>query len=281
MKPNPKSVFLFRIAGPTALLNVRQMLQTTMSSAGVFSAVAFSLVVVACVLAGPVSAQESGSQDDREQQSTEQDQNKQDSDKQDDDKQAKDQPEWLELFDGKQLGKWESTSFGGQGDVEIVDGELVLNAGEPLTGVTWKDGENLPTSNYEIELEAKRTLGIDFFCGLTFPVKKDHCSFIVAGWAGSIVGLSCLDGFDASENSTRQLLKFENDKWYKIRVRVTDDDIYCWIDDKRVVKQYLEGKKISVRNEVLDSRPLGVAAYQSTAHLRNIRLRKLSEKEMK
>lgn len=271
MKPNPRSVFLFRIAASSAFLNLRQLVQAT-----VFNAVVFSAVVFACVLAGPVSAQESGSQDDGKQQSTEQGGDKQDSDKQDGDK-----PEWIELFDGKQLGKWESTSFGGQGEVEVVDGELVLNAGEPLTGVTWKDGENLPTSNYEIKLEAKRTLGIDFFCGLTFPVKEDHCSFIVAGWAGSIVGLSCLDGFDASENSTRQLLKFENDKWYKIRVRVTDDDIYCWIDDKRVVKQYLEGKKISVRNEVLDSRPLGVAAYQSTAHLRNIRLRKLSEKEIK
>lgn len=192
-----------------------------------------------------------------------------------------DDQKWKALFDGKQLGKWKSTNFGGEGEVEVVDQALILNAGEPMTGVTWQDNKSIPTSNFEIELQAKRTQGIDFFCGLTFPVKKDHCTFVVAGWAGAIVGLSNIDGFDASENSTTKYMSFKDNQWYTIRVRVTDDDILCWIDDKQVVNQYLEGKKISTRPEVLASRPLGISAYQSTAHLRNLRIRELTKEEIK
>ena len=188
---------------------------------------------------------------------------------------------WKMLFDGARLGQWKSTNFGGEGEVEIIEKALVLNAGDPLTGVTWQDEKSIPKSNYEIELQAQRTQGIDFFCGLTFPVKKDHCTFVVAGWAGAIVGLSNIDGFDASENATTQYMSFKDNTWYTIRVRVTDDDIQCWIDDKRVVNQYLEEKKISTRPEVLASRPLGISCYQSTAHLRKIRIRELNKEELK
>ena len=47
------------------------------------------------------------------------------------------QAEWTPLFDGSQLGKWEQTSFGGEGPVSVVDGAIVLGMGDPLTGITW------------------------------------------------------------------------------------------------------------------------------------------------
>ena len=74
-------------------------------------------------------------------------------------------------------------------------------------------------------------MGIDFFCGLTFPVKEDFCSFIVGGWAGAVVGLSTIDGLDASENETTKLMRFEKDEWYKIKLRVTFEKIETWINE--------------------------------------------------
>jgi hypothetical protein len=121
-----------------------------------------------------------------------------------------------------------------------------------------------------------RVVGGDFFCGLTFPVKTSHCSLIVGGWAGPVVGLSSLDGLDASENETSTLRRFASNQWYTIRVRVTDPRIQAWIDDESVVDVETAGRRISVRAELLDSRPLGIASWRTRAALRQIRLRTLA-----
>jgi hypothetical protein len=56
-------------------------------------------------------------------------------------------------------------------------------------------------------------------------------------------------------------------------VRVTGPRIQAWIDDEPVVDVDTTGKRVSVRAEVFDSRPLGIAAWQTKAAVRNIRLR--------
>jgi hypothetical protein len=172
------------------------------------------------------------------------------------------------LFDGKTLDGWKATNFGGEGEVRVEEGRILLDFGEPITGLTYQ-GE-FPVSDYEIRAQAMRTDGIDFFCGLTFPVGDTHCSFIAAGWAGSVVGLSCIDGRDASENETTKYMNFENHRWYRFRVRVTDDRIAAWIDDQQVIDLTIQGRKVSVRPEVELSTPLGIAAWQSRAALREL-----------
>lgn len=174
------------------------------------------------------------------------------------------------LFDGLTLENWKSTNFGGEGEVEVLDGNLVLHPGSPLTGVTWT-GDELPTGEYELSLEAKKTKGIDFFCGLTFPVGESHCSLIIGGWAGSVVGLSTIDDKDASRNDTTKYMSFENDRWYKVKVRVTTEKIQAWIDDEQVVDQDRGDHKFSVRNEVVLSRPLGLCTFETEGHYRNLR----------
>ena len=115
----------------------------------------------------------------------------------------------------------------------------------------------------------------DFFCGLTFPVGKDPCTLICGGWGGSLVGLSSIDGNDASENSTATSTSFENKRWYKIRVRVTRALITAWIDDEQFINLELEGRKIGIRWEVEPAVPLGVSTWNTGSALRNIRWRKL------
>jgi hypothetical protein len=184
---------------------------------------------------------------------------------------------WTPLFDGNKLGNWQSSEFGTDGLLEVINGEISIGMGDPLSGITWQ-GE-FPQDNYELSLEAKRVEGFDFFCGLTFPVGQDSCSFILGGWGGGLVGLSSIDGLDASENDTNQYMELDDNRWYSIRVCVEADSITCLLDGEELIVQERAGREISIRPEMFMCKPLGVAAYATTARLRNLQYRLLSEKE--
>lgn len=188
-------------------------------------------------------------------------------------------PAWVSLFDGETLTNWKSTNFGGEGDVTVADGSIVIAQGSDLTGITWAGG-SLPTSNYEVELSAQRVEGGDFFCGLTFPVKDQPCSLIVGGWGGGVVGLSSIDGMDAAHNKTTTYRSFKTGQWYKIRLRVTDTHISAWIDDEQIIDQDIVNRKVSIRVEVDLSRPLGVCTYSTKAALKDFRIRELLAREV-
>ncbi|RFC45192.1 MAG: hypothetical protein DVB23_002061 [Verrucomicrobia bacterium] len=186
---------------------------------------------------------------------------------------AAEPPAPISLFDGKTLGKWEAVRFGGEGNVWIDEatGDLRLDQGEPLTAVVWK-GEVPATSNYEISLEAKKVNGDDFFLALTLPVKDSHCTFVCGGWGGGLVGISSINGMDASENETASVESFENGVWYPVKVRVTDRFITCWIGGREVVSLNYEGAKIDMRpGDIEMCVPLGLATYQTWAAYRNFR----------
>ena len=181
----------------------------------------------------------------------------------------------ISLFDGKSLGQWKITDFGGQGDVYVKDGAIYLEMGNYMTGVTW--GGPLTRMNYEITLEAMRVDGSDFFCGLTFPVADNPCSLILGGWGGSICGLSNIDYYDAANNETTQVISFEDNKWYRVRLRVTPDRIEAWLDDEELVNIETTGRKIDIRAEVDLSQPLGIATWCTAGAIRNIHLRRLED----
>lgn len=180
---------------------------------------------------------------------------------------------WRPLFDGATLDGWEETSFGGEGLIHVKDGAIVLEFGEPMTGVTY--ARDVPRMDYELQLEARRVSGSDFFCGLTFPVGDTHISLVLGGWGGALVGLSNLDGEDASGNETTQYVRFEDGRWYTVRVRVTGDRIQAWLDDGRIIDVATAGRRIDTRPEMLLSRPLGIASYRTRAAIRAIRVREL------
>ncbi len=123
------------------------------------------------------------------------------------------EPAWEPLFDGKTLTNWQSTKFVAEGAVKVESGQIVMEAGRPMTGITWA-GAKLPTTSYEIALQAMRVDGRDFFAGITFPVADSYCSLILGGWGGTVVGLSSINGQDASENDTSQSVTFESGRWY-------------------------------------------------------------------
>ena len=179
------------------------------------------------------------------------------------------------MFDGETLDGWELIEFGGEGDIEVVDGEIRMDPGDPLTGICVTEDTELPTSNYEISLEGMKLDGHDFFSAVTFPVTDSFCTLVVGGWGGQLVGLSNLDGQDASSNHTRVMRKFEKDRWYAIRIQVLPDRITAWIDDEKLVDESIEGVEVSIRGDIIGTTPLGITSFQTYSSIRNIKLRKM------
>jgi hypothetical protein len=184
------------------------------------------------------------------------------------------QPQWRPLFDGKTLGEWRQTPFQGGGRALAANGVLVLPAGGPLSGVTWAG--QFPHSDYEIRFDARRTKGNDFFASLTFPVGDSFCTWVMGGWGGDIVGLSSIDGWDASDNETRNYVNFEDGRWYAMRLRVTESRITAWVDEKQIVDVAISGRTISLRpGDIKLNTPLGFASYNTAGELRKIEYRAL------
>ncbi|MEI6536056.1 MAG: family 16 glycoside hydrolase, partial [Verrucomicrobiaceae bacterium] len=192
-----------------------------------------------------------------------------------------DKPTERLLFDGKSLNDWQVVDAGGSGKVALKDGQMLIGAGESITGAVYKNTDKIPVTNYEITLEARRLDGNDFFCGLTFPVGslKTCATLICGGWGGSVTGISCIDGLDASENSTGHYRKWEDKKWHQIKVRVTPDIIVVWANEEKIIETEIKEKKISLRpGPIEDYAPLSVTTYQTSAAIRNVKLTPISVK---
>lgn len=188
--------------------------------------------------------------------------------------------EWKPLFDGKSLEGWRETPFTGRGKVRVEKGTIELGAGAPMTGITWTG--SFPRSDYEVRFEGARLDGSDFFASLTFPVGDSYCTWVTGGWGGDIVGLSSLDGWDASDNETRSYFEFEKGRWYALRLRVTGERIMAWIDDQPIVNVVITGRSIGLRfGDIKLSAPLGFASYGTTGGLRKIEYRPLRAGEGK
>jgi hypothetical protein len=176
----------------------------------------------------------------------------------------------VSLFDGVTLGQWKPVSFGGEGEVSIVDGAIRLERGNDLTGVVWTG--KVPGPSFRVQMEARRLDGTDFFCAVTVPVGRNHCTFVVGGWGGTVVGFSSLDGLDASENETSHGMTLADGRWYRVGVDVTPTRIQGLIDDKVEAEAVLAGRDVDVRIEMMPCRPLGIASWRTTSDIRAITL---------
>ena len=116
----------------------------------------------------------------------------------------------------------------------------------------------------------------DFFSAVTFPVGESHATFVNGGWGGALVGISSIDGQDASENETTAFYKFERGQWYDFLIRVTDEKIQAWIDREKLVDVNIEDRRVSMRpGEIERSVPFGITTYQTTAEIKDIKIRKI------
>jgi hypothetical protein len=198
--------------------------------------------------------------------------------------QSKDQPpaatpNAIVLFDGKSLDGWKKADFSGAGEVKVETGAIVMAAGRSMTGIT-STRTDLPKVNYELTYEAQRLDGNDFFAAATFPVGRSYITLVNGGWGGNVTGLSSINGADASENETTKYVRYENKRWYKFRVRVTNAMIRCWVDNKEVVAINYEGSQVGTRIETRANQPLGFATWRTGGALRDVSVRALTPDEI-
>ncbi len=185
--------------------------------------------------------------------------------------------EWISLFDGRSLDGWKKAPMPRSGEVGVREGTLVLGKGA-MTGIA--STRDFPKSGYEIRFEAARLEGNDFFAGITFPAGDTYCSWINGGWGGDVVGLSNVDGYDASENETSINRDFVKGRWYEFRLEVTDEKIRAWIDGSIVIDLEITGRLIGLRFDDIDlCKPLGFASYGTEGALRKIEYRRLPERK--
>ncbi len=158
----------------------------------------------------------------------------------------------------------------------------ILKAGSPMTGIvfpTWEQ-DGLPLTAYRITYEAMRVSGRDFFGSVTFPVgSAENCvTFVLGGWGGSQVGISSIDGLDASMNSTGSMQRFEDGKWHRVRVEVTRDTLAVWLDDRPLARADISRAQLSLRSGEIDRCvPFGFATYETEGRVRNAVVERLSD----
>ncbi len=182
----------------------------------------------------------------------------------------------LSLLEGEWGAKWRAIDIRDQGAVEVTgEGVLRMGAGKPLTGAVFGGGDTfgLPTRDYVVEFEARRVEGSDFFATLTFPVGSvERCaSLVLGGWGGSLVGISSIDHLDASENGTRASLPFENGRWYRVKLEVTEARIRAWVDGRITVNAAISGRVVGMRpGDIEQCAPFGFATYWSVGEVRGL-----------
>ena len=79
--------------------------------------------------------------------------------------------------------------------------------------------------------------------------------------------------------STTGTYNFDNDIWYRIRLRVSDAKIEAWINGEQVIDLGRAGHRFSVWYEQEAARPFGISTWDTGAALREIRVRRLSSSE--
>ena len=177
------------------------------------------------------------------------------------------------LFSPPLIEHWQDAKMENSGAVQREADGFTLKAGSPMTGIvfpTWEQ-DGLPFTDYRLTYEAMRVSGGDFFGSVTFPVgSRERCvTFVLGGWGGTQVGISSIDGYDASENPTGSSQRFENGRWYRLRIKVREDSLQVWLDDKPLVSFNPKGRQLSLRGgDIAKCVPLGFATYGTEGRLR-------------
>jgi len=139
-----------------------------------------------------------------------------------------------------------------RGEVALDGTAAILGPGGPYTGIAYTG--HFPTINYEVTLHAQRRAGRDL-CLLTFPVGSALCTLRPRAW-------------DAS---------FDADRWYQLRLRVTEARVEAWLDDRKVTDVPRAAAQTALPLAFDPLKPFGIhAALNAQVALRDISLTRIA-----
>ncbi|MDA3926670.1 MAG: DUF1080 domain-containing protein [Kiritimatiellae bacterium] len=183
------------------------------------------------------------------------------------------------LFNGKDLTGWKRAHIIDNGEIKALkDGTIECGVGKSISGIAYTN--DFPTMNYELSLEGMRKEGCDFFIALTIPVEKSFCTVIIGGWGGGLCGISSFDGMDAANNMWAEGLTLDNNRWYKLKVRVTPGVIQISLNKDLYTArmEFDDYKRLSLRfGDIEETAPLGLATYETKALWRNFTMTKITK----
>jgi len=184
---------------------------------------------------------------------------------------------WTDLLDGKSLVGWRRATggkFARSGSVLVENGAVVLGAGKPWTAVV--STQELPTLDYELELEARRVKGSEDFCDILFPVGSGYGRLLAGGDGGGRLAVSVKAPVAAEEGTVRAWHRFASNRWYRLRLRVSRARVEVQVDDQRLLSAPTASIGVELaKNGYEGLVPLGIFTWNTGSQVRNIRLRRL------
>ena len=193
--------------------------------------------------------------------------------------------EWQSLFDGKTLGGWKPIKEVPQapevtrgdrkaGRVYVENGLITMEPGSPCSGIVWT--REFPTTDYEFSMEAMRVAHNMSFGDLIFPIGRSRCRLLLGGAVeGNAVQLDLLDGRLGDGNPTQKRMIFERGRWYRVRLRVTASKVQVWLDDEQIIDQERAGHVFAALGVYEQFKPFGIAAWETTAAVRDVKVRRV------
>lgn len=192
--------------------------------------------------------------------------------------------DWVSLFDGKSLDGWQKVwrfhmprkyGSGKSGEATLAPAKqcVILELGDPISGIHCKT--KMPTTNYEVELEAASADGEKPAFRVVFPLGGTHCTLAVTGGEVSHVGLELVDSKSMADNGTAASVDLDPAKWHRLRLRVTDAKVVAWMNGQQVVEQSREGHDLNRSVYYRHVQNLGLCARGARPAFRNVRFRRL------
>lgn len=186
--------------------------------------------------------------------------------------------QWRSIFDGERLGRWipitriDATDLADPvpGEVEIDGRQLVLNPGDPLTGVSWFGP--MPTDEFEVTVETK--IDDAEMLSVAFPVGTERAA-IQLDAGNRKAGLYHVDGTDPRDNPMAAIFDGAVAGWHQLRIRVTAQHVQAWLNGQPIANQDRLESTFGAPDGYHPMHPLSMVASNGSASLRNIRIRTL------
>jgi hypothetical protein len=189
--------------------------------------------------------------------------------------------EWQDLLGAGNTKKWKLIASigdvlpGRRAGVKV--GISVLQSGKGRCAMQWTD--EFPRSNYEVTFLANRDEG-KRFGAVVFPIGDVSCSWVLGGEEdGTHTGIELIDGlsYKDKKNPTYGRSRYEKGRWYRFRIRVTDEKVETWVEGREAIRLTRAGHRFSPNDVAETLGPFGFTANRSTLGIKSLRVRTLGE----